>query len=310
MFENKITLEKQEFFNEYLFSRDYKASGLSFTSLYMWRNINNFRYEIINDYLCIIGDSRLEFNDVNPFLLPPLTKTGEYDLDTLADTITIIRQHFDTSGHEFNLRIVPFNMVDIFEECFPNQLSFVADRPNYDYVYLSSDLIELKGKKYHSKKNHLNHFKKNYSYTFEQLTPDMIGECIELNRYFNSLRENNEHEKNLIEMEEQAMEEVLLNYEAIGFFGGVIKIDGEIKAFSLGAKLSKKSLVVHIEKADPSIRGLYQAINNEFCRHYACHYKYVNREEDMGLMGLRKAKSSYKPAHYVEKYIVVFKEDL
>ncbi len=310
MFENRITLEKQDLFNKYLFSRDYKASGLSFTSLYMWRDINNFRYEIINDYLCIIGDSRLEFNDVNPFLLPPLTLTGEYDCKTLSDTILNVKKYFEDSGHEFNLRIVPFNMVDIFEECFPEQLSFVADRPNYDYVYLSSDLIELRGKKFHSKKNHLNAFKKNNTYVFEKLRPDMVEECISLNRYFNSLRESTEHEKNLIEMEEQAMEEVLRNYESIGFFGGVIKIDGVIKAFSLGAKLSKKSLVVHIEKADPSIRGLYQAINNEFCRHFASHYKYVNREEDMGLMGLRKAKGSYKPVHYVEKYIVVFKNDL
>ena len=310
MFKNKITLDNRDLFNEYLFAYDYKASGLSFTSLYMWRDINNFKYEIINGFLCICGDSQLEYKDAAPFMLPPLSKTGTFDSVLLSNTIDIARKKFEDDGFLFNIRILPFHMVDILEESKPNEFSFIADRPNYDYVYLASDLIELKGKKLHSKKNHLNAFKRENNYEFLKLTADMVEECIELNSNLNSLREQAAHEKVLIEMEEKALEDVMMNFEAIGFFGGVIKINGKIEAFSLGGKLSKKSIVVHIEKANPAIRGLYQAINNDFSKCYANNVKYVNREEDMGLMGLRKAKSSYKPVHYVEKYIAIFKMDL
>lgn len=310
MLQNEIKLEDRPFLEEYLNSYEYKCSGLSFSSLYMWRNINKFRYETVNGYLCISGLSHLELEKEEPFLFPPLTKTGAYDLKTLSETIDIMRKRFEDNGYVFSIRLLPYHMADIFEKCRPSAFEFLPDRPNYDYVYLAKDLIELKGKKFHSKKNHLNHFKRNHKYAYIPISSAMSNECMNFIRKFNRVRERPEYEMKLLMMEEKAMEDVLQNFEAAGYIGGVILIDGQIEALAIGGRLGKKTVTVHVEKASTEFRGLYQAINNEFCRQHARNVKYVNREEDMGLPGLRKAKTSYHPVKMIEKYIMMFKEDL
>lgn len=314
MLEKEITLEDKELLNSYLNAFEHKSSGLSFSSLYMWRNINKFRYEIINGYLCIAGYSQLEDDKEDPFLFVPLTKSGFYDLKSLSETIDVMRQRFEENGYIFSIRLLPFHMADIFEKCKPSAFEFIPDRPNYDYVYLAKDLIELKGKKFHSKKNHLNHFKMNYNFEYVPITSSKADEYMtfirDFNQKFNQKKEIPEYEMKLLKMEEDVMEDVFKNIETVGYVGGVILIDNKIEALSLGGKLGKRTITVHIEKANTDYRGLYQAINNEFCRHCARSVKYVNREEDMGLPGLRKAKSSYHPVRMIEKYILMFKEDL
>ncbi len=309
MLQNTLTIEDKNLFDEYLNGFDYKTSGLSFTSLFMWKNLNHFKYEIINDLLCISGSSHLEISDPEPFLFPPLTKTGSYDVHTLSNTIHTARDIFEKNGYVFSIRLLPFHMVEIFEKADPCCLDFISDRPNYDYVYLSKDLIELRGKKFHSKKNHLNFFKRNYDYKYIPLSSDMANECIELNKKIISEKQIESTEMDLLKMEEAALKEAFLYYKEAGFLGGAIVIKDKIEAFTLGGPLGKKTLSVHIEKANPEFRGLYQVINQEFCRHAASTVKYVNREEDMGIPGLRKAKLSYRPTKYIEKYIAMFKED-
>lgn len=310
MLSHDITIEDKNLFDEYLNAFEYKTSGLSFTSLFMYKDLNHFKYDIINDYLCISGHSHLEVDNPDPFLFPPLTKTGYYDIDRLSDTIDQLRQIFEKKGYIFSIRLLPFHMADIFEQAKPERFNFGSDRPNYDYVYLSKDLIELKGKKFHRKKNHLNYFKSHYDYQYMPLSANMAEACLALNSKINEKKKISQNELKLLRMEEHAMKEAFLNYEKAGFIGGVISINENIEAFTMGGPLGKKSIVVHIEKANTNYRGLYQAINNEFCKHAAQSVKYINREEDMGLPGLRKAKRSYRPAMYVEKYIAMFKEDV
>jgi hypothetical protein len=104
------------------------------------------------------------------------------------------------------------------------------------------------------------------------------------------------------------MQDVFHNLETVGYLTGAIRIDGRLEALSIGGRLGKKTVTVHVEKANIEFRGLYQAINNEFCKHVAKDVKRINREEDMGIPGLRKAKLSYKPCMLVEKYTVAFLE--
>jgi len=111
----------------------------------------------------------------------------------------------------------------------------------------------------------------------------------------------------LLEYEERAMRDVFLNLDKVGYLSGVIRIGGKIEAISIGGKLGTKTVTVHVEKANTEYRGLYQAINNEFCKAMAKGVKRINREEDMGIPGLRKAKLSYNPVKFVEKYIVTLK---
>ncbi|MDR2771475.1 MAG: phosphatidylglycerol lysyltransferase domain-containing protein [Clostridiales Family XIII bacterium] len=307
LFENEITIASRPLLEEYLGSFEYRASGMSFTSLYMWRDINKFSWQIIGDYLCIAAVDNLEPEMDVPFMLPPLTRTGAYEAKGLAETICGAKRIFEERGCAFKLMLVPFHMTDFIKEAFPGRLSVEADRANFDYVYNTQDLIELKGRDYHAKKNHLNYFLNNYDYEYVSLHSDLADEAMDFIRRFNE-RKNlaDSHEKELLMMEERAMQDVFRNLEVVGYLTGAIRIDGAIEALSVGGRLGRKTVTVHVEKANTEFRGLYQAINNEFCKHVAKDVKRINREEDMGIPGLRKAKLSYKPSMLVEKYTMRF----
>lgn len=308
MFDNEISIDNREILDKYLNGYEYKTSGLSFSAQYMWRDINKFSWDMIGEYMCISGISHLELEDgiELPFMFPPLTATGEYDKDALRETIYNAKAHFEKKGQPFSLRLVPFHIMEIIQEAVP-EMQFLDDRPNYDYIYLTQDLIDLKGKSFHSKKNHLNYFKKTYEYEYVEMTSDMADEAMSFISDFNSRKEVPAHEMEMLKMEERAMEDVFVNLEKVGYSAGAILIDGKIEAVAIGGKLGKKTITEHVEKANIEYRGLYQAINNEFCRNVASEAKYINREEDMGIPNLRKAKLSYKPVKLLEKYIGVFK---
>lgn len=308
MFNNEISIDNREFLEQYLNGYEYKTSGLSFSAQYMWRDINKFRWDMMGEYMCISGISHLELEDgiELPFMFPPLTATGEYDKEALRETIYKAKEHFEKKGQPFSLRLVPFHVMEIIKEAVP-EMHFIDDRPNYDYIYLTQELIDLKGKAFHSKKNHLNYFKKTYEYEYVELTSDMADDAMRFISDFNKRKEVPAHEMEMLKMEEQAMEDVFKNIEAVGYSAGAILIDGNIEALAIGGKLGKKTITEHVEKANVEFRGLYQAINNEFCRNVAAKAKYINREEDMGIPNLRKAKLSYKPVKLIEKYIGVFK---
>ena len=308
MFNNEISIDNREILEQYLNGYEYKTSGLSFSAQYMWRDINKFSWDMMGEYMCISGISHLELEDgiELPFMFPPLTATGEYDKDALRETIYKAKEHFEKKGQPFSLRLVPFHVMEIIKEAVP-EIHFIDDRPNYDYIYLTQELIDLKGKAFHSKKNHLNYFKKTYEYEYVELTSDMADDAMRFISDFNMRKEVPAHEMEMLKMEEQAMEDVFKNIEAVGYSAGAILIDGNIEALAIGGKLGKKTITEHVEKANVEFRGLYQAINNEFCRNVAAKAKYINREEDMGIPNLRKAKLSYKPVKLIEKYIGVFK---
>lgn len=310
MLENRITIEERPVLEEYLRGFEYGTSGLSFTSLYMWRNINNFSWQIIGDYLCIAGLSHLELETKEPFLFPPLTNTGTYDSKSLNETIREAKRIFEAKGYKFSIRLMPFRMMDILESACPGEFRFFDDRPNYDYVYRTQDLIDLKGREYHSKKNHLNYFLNHYRYEYVTLTSAMADKAMQFIREFNERKNLPEHEMELLRMEERAMVDVFNNLEAVGYLAAAIIIDEKIEALSIGGRINRNTVTVHVEKANTAYRGLYQLINNEFCKHVASNVKYINREEDMGIPGLRKAKLSYKPVKLVESHIAIFKEDL
>lgn len=308
MFDNRITIEDRPILEEYLNGYEYKTSGLSFSAQYMWREINRFSWDIVGDYMCISGISHLELEDgiILPFLFPPLTKTGEYDKESLRETIFKCKEHFDKHGQPFSLRLVPFHLVEIIKEAVP-ELSWKDDRPNYDYIYLTQDLIDLKGRDFHGKKNHLNYFHKTFDYRYVKMTSSMADDAMRFIDEFNKRKEVPASEMEMLKMEEEAMKDVFQNLEKVGYEAGAILIDDKIEALAIGGRLGNKMITEHVEKANVNFRGLYQAINNEFCKNTAAWAKYINREEDMGIPNLRKAKLSYRPVKLLEKYIGYFK---
>lgn len=186
------------------------------------------------------------------------------------------------------------NMKDMLESEYPERFRYGYDRNDSDYIYCVQDLIRLTGSAYHSKKNMYNHFVKNYNYTYEEINSDNLDECMDMkNRWV--IMENNEAESGIID-------EAFKNYNEMNFKGGLIRVNGKVEAFTVGESLGKDVFVIHFEKADKSYSGIYQAINRLFLENSVSDYVYVNREDDMGIEGLRKSKLSYNPALIYNKY--------
>ena len=210
-----------------------------------------------------------------------------------------LREPFCIGGAEKNFteRLMASGVANFVAETDPN---------NFDYVYLSENLINLTGRKYHSKKNHLNAFRKTYpNAEYLPITEDIVTLCkLELNGWY-KMRAEQEGDDPFIAYERAAIIEVLNNFTDFKLKGGAIKLDGRIIAFTFGEQLNSDTAVIHVEKADPDVRGAYPAINQGFAEHEWAHIKYINREEDMGLPGLRKAKESYKPVKLIEKFNII-----
>ncbi|MEG1436658.1 MAG: phosphatidylglycerol lysyltransferase domain-containing protein, partial [Oscillospiraceae bacterium] len=162
----------------------------------------------------------------------------------------------------------------------------------------------LPGKKFHSKRNHISNFEKTYDWSYEEINKENMQECIEMNRKWEA--ENKMRNPDGMNKEELAIIRAFDNFDELGFKGGLIRANGEVVAYTMGERLNDNTFCTHIEKAFADIRGAYPIINREFAKNTLTEYEFVNREEDMGIEGLRKAKLSYNPVYLVSKYRAVY----
>ncbi len=307
IFENRIKIEDKEKLNEYLRAYRYNTSGLSFFSLYMWRDVNYFSWLKQGQYALISGMSYLdpEEDKLLPFMFPPLTKTGRYDKGELAELLHHAKEIFEAKGHHFNIRLLPKHMIPIIESACPGEFVFVDDRPNHDYVYLKENLATLSGRAYSSKRNHLNFFLRNYTYTWRDISFAMQSDIMEFLERFSAHKNDGDDGAEILDLEQKAMVDVFANIDQLDAFGGGIYINGVLQALAVGSYNNEDTVVEHIEKANSDFRGLYQLINKEFCMRLPDDVVYVNREEDVGLENLRKSKLSLNPHMMIEKHIAV-----
>lgn len=191
------------------------------------------------------------------------------------------------------------NDKDVFTQVFGNKYAVYEARDTFDYIYNSEDLINLRGKKYQPKRNHISFFKKNYNWTYETITKENIPECIEMSRQW---LENSTQNLDDLQSELKIISFVFEHYFELGYVGGLIRVDGKVVAYTMGESLNEETFCVHFEKAFSDIRGAYPIINQQFVENELSSYKYINREDDVGLENLRKAKCSYHPAFLFEKY--------
>lgn len=163
----------------------------------------------------------------------------------------------------------------------------------------------LKGKKFLAKRNHVNHFRKEYPhYEYRNLTPELVPECLQLEEKW--CKANGCYGQMALWSERCSMLYALTHCEELGILGGVLFVDGQIVAFTYGAPINSDTWDVCAEKANTDIEGSYAMINYEYVNHLPQNYVYVNREEDLGLEGLRKAKLSYQPHYLLDKYIATW----
>lgn len=191
------------------------------------------------------------------------------------------------------------------ESLFPNTFDFIYRKDRSDYIYSTPELIELKGKKYHKKKTHLNRFIERYAFTYESLSDENLHELI--TTYQTWFGKISDTASDGLRNEYVGIIESLKQFPKLDFKGGILRVEGKIIAFSFGEPLNANTAVIHIEKADIEYQGAYQAINREFLAHEWSAFPLVNREEDLGIEGLRKAKQSYQPLFLQTKFDAVLK---
>ena len=171
-------------------------------------------------------------------------------------------------------------------------ISSESVRDQYDYIYRRTDLATLHGKHLDAKRNHINRFRAEHpDFEYRPLTPDCFDECRRLTEIWQEEKDTSD----TIDVEKQVMETIFSNWDALGMTGGSIFVDGRMVAFTYGAAVTTDTLDVCVEKADRHVEGAFAIINQQFAEHLPEQYVYLNREEDMGIPGLRQAKLSYHP---------------
>lgn len=181
-------------------------------------------------------------------------------------------------------------------------LAAIEDADNADYVYRTADLVHLAGHRYDGKRNHVRNFTRSYDFHFARLTAADVPEVAEFQRQWCAVR-GCAREPSLMD-ENHAVQELLRYYGQLEVMGATIRIDGRVQAFTVASPLNADTALVIVEKANPEFRGIYQTINQMFCEQVLEPYAWVNREQDAGDPGLRRAKLSYHPHHMVAKYRV------
>lgn len=293
----ELSLQDKPCFDRILEQMQSETSDLTFTNLFMWKHNYglSFYYDPELDYLILLAKPPLP--KWKPFFLPPI---GDWsNREKLSQLLRVMEKVADAETMELRIRRAPQRLLEAVQQIDPI-FAFKEEHYTYDYIYRSVDLIQLAGRKYHSKRNHVNQFLRKYHSEFQAMTPEIAQECLNLEtEWFNISRK-----RELLSDEEWAMATVFQNFEALNLKGGIIRVEGQIQALSVGEKLNRRMAVIHIEKANTEFDGIYAAINQQFAQEFWAEFEFINREEDMGLEGLRKAKLSYHPERLIEKYSI------
>ncbi len=287
-----IELEDKDRVQRYTLNSGRRNCDLSFTNLYSWRFLYRTEIAEMGGFLLF----RFYVEDEQVYMMP--VGTGD-----IVPVIEALMEDARMEGAPFRMLGVCMNMCAELEENFPGRFVFTSDRDYSDYIYLRVDLSTLRGKKYQPKRNHVNKFKASYpDYEFKPLTPELIPECLRLETLW--CKANDCAENEALQDERRFMTVALKSMKELGLIGGVLHVNGEIAAFTFGSPINEETFDICVEKANTEIEGSYAMINYEFANYIPEQYIYINREEDLGLEGLRKAKLSYQPQTILEKYIV------
>lgn len=290
----KPRLEDREIFLKYINRENRMGCEYSFTNILLWSDKYNVTFCEYEDMLFLASDIDTD----NMAFAFPFTSD-------IKKAIEILKDYTKRQNRALYLYGISAKMKEQLENIFNDEFEFFEKRNSFDYIYNSSDLIELKGKKYHSKRNHINKFEEK-QWEYQKITKENIDECLKMNEEW--CIQNDVINDKSKQDEQDVIKRCFKYYDELNLVGGLIKQEGKTVAFSFGEKLNDDTFVVHVEKAFSSVQGAYPIINRELVKNEAFNFKYINREEDLGIEGLRKAKLSYKPAILLEKYEALLKE--
>jgi len=297
----KINIEVRGLFNEYFRNYPPEISEFTFSNLFIWKEYYNYEFIVWKDHIVVF--SRTYLNKWRPSILgdkdvllflPPI---GENPREIIYDIFTNFKN--------VEIHRVPESIIQLINSdhnFISLKLTFKSDRDNWDYVYEREKLISLPGNEYRQKRRNLKKFTSTYDYDFHLVEDKFLESCKELQSEWCDMNECQSNED--LQQEHNAIFTAFDYYEKLELRGGLILVDNKCVAYTIGEKLNKDTMVIHFEKAHIDYEGSYQAINNYFAKDCCKNVIYVNREQDLGIPGIRYAKESYKPHHMVKKYII------
>lgn len=291
----QISMSDRLFVQNVLWKYQPVTSELTFTNLFIWRTHYGIVLSLYQNWLLIVFTKPSSDAVGLPPIGPPSRQSAAR---VLLDWLK------GKGQDESYLERVDRKLVS--ELAGANDFLIEPIRNDYDYVYRSRDLIDLVGRRYHAKRNFINTFLNKHQFDYEELTADNVADCLEMAARWCQQRRCNEDLS--LSSEWEAVNEALRNFGVLGIQGGIIRLYGRVEAFALGELLNSQTVVVHVEKANPEIRGLYSVINQQFVEHNAQQLPFVNREQDLGEAQLRQAKMSYHPDHFAEKFRIRLKD--
>ena len=279
-----ITLEDKPLLESFLQNSKEVSCENTFVNLYVWQKAYNNKIAVLGDTLFIrYGEKGDESYRL------PIGGDLEKGLKAIIEHCGGFPVFWNPINENFSR----------LPKWFTEKYDILPTRDGFDYIYLTTDLAELSGKKYHSKRNHISAFSKKYDWSYEEITTENSEKIMECAKEWYS--QNADRLDRFALCEQEGINTVLQNLESLEITGGAIFIDEKAVAFTLGTPINKNIFDIFAEKALPPFSGAYAVINNEFAKRLTA-YKYLNREDDMGLEGLRRAKLSYRPNVILEKY--------
>lgn len=292
-----IDIDCKNILDKYFNLVDYEACEYCFTTLYMWKDLYKTKYYVEDDFAIVAG----EYENKGFIILPLASK------ENMNKAFDFIIKNFEKGNKQIHLKAIDKEVVEYLKNIYGERFEYIEERNNFDYIYEGESLRTLSGRKNQKKRNHLNSFIKEYGNRvgYKKLEEVDFDECINL------LKDWSEDKEDSIELDSEfkAISRIFKNYKKLKDTLKIsgIYIDSKLEAFSIGEMLNDSMAVIHVEKANADIRGLYPYINQQFLLNEFSDVEFVNREEDLGIEGLRKAKLSYHPVKFAEKYTVIEK---
>lgn len=294
----RIELSDREWAEPLLMESGFQGSEYVFSNNYIYRKIYQIDVAQMDRYYLVRSNKDSRYRS---YLYP----AGSGDVKPVIEALM---EDAASQGDVFRMHGVTKESAAQLEALFPGRFCITEARDNFDYIYESERLITLAGKKLHSKRNFINRFKQENEgkWLFEPITPENLDECWEMNDRWCELYGCDDNGGSLAE-EACAVRNCFNNFDALGLRGGLLRVDGKVVAYTMGRPINHDTFIVHIEKAFSEVAGAYPMINQQFVTHAAAEFRYINREDDVGDEGLRKAKLSYKPDILLEKFAVTLK---
>ncbi|MGE4272128.1 MAG: DUF2156 domain-containing protein [Desulfitobacterium sp.] len=290
----KVEISDQEWVKPLLKASNLSGGHQNYTNIFSWSDMYNYQVAKVNEYLVVKG----QIDGEPPYYFYP-AGTGD-----VQPVLAEMKRDAEENHHEFIVLGMSVENMTTMKALYPEHFEYQDMRDSFDYIYLAEKLATLAGRKLQAKRNHINRFQANNNWSFELLTQENLAECWNMNLEW--CRRNNCKDDEQLRAEYCAVKKDFDYFTVLELEGGIIRVEGKIVAFTMGERLNSDTYIVHVEKAFSEIQGAYQIINREFVKWIVETYPdiiYVNREEDMGYEGLRKAKLSYHPDKMEEKYL-------